>query len=373
MSTRAERQAIELQEVRDFMLSIGLEHCTDTVLNDGLFLSLRLLKDATYKELILACKMPAHQAAHILKNLGVSAPPMDASLDQLLNSIGVVEVAARDVLAYSGLTSIRLLRPMTVIELTAIGLRAVQAQLIVSTLASVDDSGRHPSPDRTSERHAHVAADDTRCVHSGALAQPAALPASAANPTPAAAPLAAAAHVADEGTADESAAEATAEGGAAEGAAEEDAAISLLGAQARAKPNGHRRLVLRVALVILLGALAAGGLWLVLSSAFATARAPPPLASPAAPSPRSKGLDGAVASASQQSPHHNQRGQGKGNTRVLGQGKGNGRGSKRKPGKTKGTGGGALNKRGRNATRIGALSRRRNHNVSVPSASRSTP
>lgn len=341
MSTRIERQAKELQEVRDFMSAIGLEHCTDTVLNDGLFLSLRLLKDASYNELIVACKLSGHQAAHILTNLGLSAPHMDASLDELLSSIGVVEVTSKDALAYAGFTSIRSLRPMSAIELTGLGLRAVQAQLIVSTIASVDDDGRHPSPDdaSTSEQR-HSMQPPADAVHVPDM-ESAHLPVENV----------AAMDVASEG--------APVEGTAAEGAADEDAAMSLLGERAGARPtsqSSHRRLMLPVVIVLLLSAIVGGGLWLV----HASARAPQALPSPAAASPHATGHDGHLALDGQESTPHRQRGQDKGSTRVLGQGKGSGRAVKRKPGKSKskgaGGGGGALSKH-RNATRVGALSK----------------
>ena len=89
MASRAERDALNLQEVRDFLSRIGLKQCTDSILNDGLYISMSLLRYATYKELLECKGITPVQAVTVLTSLGATAPRMDASTAELLNAAGV--------------------------------------------------------------------------------------------------------------------------------------------------------------------------------------------------------------------------------------------------------------------------------------------
>ena len=158
MASRAERDALNLQEVRDFLSRIGLKQCTDSILNDGLYISMSLLRYATYKELLECKGITPVQAVTVLTSLGATAPRMDASTAELLNAAGVE--AGIDALAYAGCTSIRALRGKTLDQLVLLGLPPEQAERLCSSLTFVDDSGHSLLVSATLEPSAESAADE---------------------------------------------------------------------------------------------------------------------------------------------------------------------------------------------------------------------
>ena len=169
MASRAERDALNLQEVRDFLSRIGLNQITDTILNDGLYISMSLLRYATYKELLECKGITPVQAVTILTSLGATAPRLDASTAELLNAAGVD--AGIDALAYAGCTSIRALRGKTLDQLVLLGLPAEQAERLCSSLTFVDDSGQSLLVSATLEPSAEDAADE-RNLQAGLQAFP---------------------------------------------------------------------------------------------------------------------------------------------------------------------------------------------------------
>lgn len=169
MASRAERDALNLQEVRDFLSRIGLNQITDSILNDGLYISMSLLRYATYKELLECKGITPVQAVTILTSLGATAPRMDASTVELLNAAGVD--AGIDALAYAGCTSIRALRGKTLDQLVLLGLPAEQAERLCSSLTFVDDSGQSLLVSATLEPSAENAADE-RSLQAGLQAFP---------------------------------------------------------------------------------------------------------------------------------------------------------------------------------------------------------
>ena len=169
MASRAERDALNLQEVRDFLSRIGLKQCTDSILNDGLYISMSLLRYATYKELLECKGITPVQAVTILTSLGATAPRMDASTVELLNAAGVD--AGIDALAYAGCTSIRALRGKTLDQLVLLGLPPEQAERLCSSLTFVDDSGQSLLVSATLEPSAEDAADE-RSLQTGLQAFP---------------------------------------------------------------------------------------------------------------------------------------------------------------------------------------------------------
>ena len=169
MASRAERDALNLQEVRDFLSRIGLKQITDTILNDGLYISMSLLRYATYKELLECKGITPVQAVTILTSLGATAPRLDASTAELLKAAGVD--AGIDALAYAGCTSIRALRGKTLDQLVLLGLPAEQAERLCSSLTFVDDSGQSLLVSATLEPSAEDAADE-RSLQAGLQAFP---------------------------------------------------------------------------------------------------------------------------------------------------------------------------------------------------------
>ena len=173
MASRAERDALNLQEVRDFLSRIGLKQCTDSILNDGLYISMSLLRYATYKELLECKGITPVQAVTVLTSLGATAPRMDASTAELLNAAGVE--AGIDALAYAGCTSIRALRGKTLDQLVLLGLPPEQAERLCSSLTFVDDSGHSLLVSATLEPSAESAADE-RSQQAGLQAFPVPVP-----------------------------------------------------------------------------------------------------------------------------------------------------------------------------------------------------
>ena len=173
MASRAERDALNLQEVRDFLSRIGLKQCTDSILNDGLYISMSLLRFATYKELLECKGITPVQAVTVLTSLGATAPRMDASTAELLNAAGVE--AGIDALAYAGCTSIRALRGKTLDQLVLLGLPPEQAERLCSSLTFVDDSGHSLLVSATLEPSAESAADE-RSLQAGLQAFPVPVP-----------------------------------------------------------------------------------------------------------------------------------------------------------------------------------------------------
>lgn len=223
-----------MQELRDYLESIGLAHCTETVLNDGLFLSLRSLRDATYKEL-LECRLTPAQVISILVGVGAPAPPMETTMDQFFSTAGV-DIGTKNVVALAGCTSISALRAKSEVELALLGLPPEQVERILSHIAAIDDSGLLlASPAVVSESSAQSDVEESRMPDSSAdvvpssmagaaeagllqerLPPPAALSGSGGSAVPVTAPVAAPAEAALEGV-----------------GADEDA-VSLLGGPSKA-------------------------------------------------------------------------------------------------------------------------------------------
>ena len=142
----AVRTAKNVEEVTEFLDSIGLAHCTDAVLNDGLYLSMRLLKQATFEEL-LDCRMQPADAKLIMTSLGTAAVTDESAMEaSLIDFLGAIGVDATEALMCAGCISISSLRDKSAADLIRLGIRPVHARLITSSIQTVDDNALVRSP-----------------------------------------------------------------------------------------------------------------------------------------------------------------------------------------------------------------------------------